>query len=225
MSRLNDEHGGDARRKLAYERLYVPAEAPVIVANNDALYELAAETIGKQEPVTYLEFGVAGGKSFRKILGHFASPEAKFIGFDSFEGLPERWKGLVPGAFSTNGNVPDTDDNRARFVKGWFQNTFHDNLTWLAPRLARPPVLVHYDADLYYSTLFLLTSMWPHCAEYYFIMDDFMVDDIVALHDFSLAYPVEIAFLARVRGGVPHVAFGKMARRRQKVQITESEAA
>ena len=64
MSRLDDEHAGHARRALAYERLYLPAEAPVIVANNDALYDFAADTIGKEQPVTYLEFGVAGGGSF-----------------------------------------------------------------------------------------------------------------------------------------------------------------
>ena len=214
MSRLDDEHAGHARRALAYERLYLPAEAPVIVANNDALYDFAADTIGKEQPVTYLEFGVAGGGSFCKMLQHFTSPDARFIGFDSFEGLPESWKGLASGAFSTQGNVPDIDDARVRFVEGWYQNTFHDSLAWLAPRLARSPVLVHYDADLYYSTLFLLASFWSQCAEYYFIMDDFMVDDIVALHDFSLSHPVEIGFLARVKGPVPHAAFARMTRRR-----------
>jgi hypothetical protein len=223
MSRLNDEHAGDVRRKLAYERLYLPAEAPVIVANNDALYDFAGDTIGKEQPVTYLEFGVSRGGTFRKILEHFTSPDARFVGFDSFEGLPESWKGLAPGAFSAHGNTPDVNDNRVRFVKGWFQNTFHDSLTWLAPRLAHPPVLVHFDADLYYSTLFLLTSLWPHCAEYYFIMDDFMVDDIVALHDLSLAYPVAIEFLARVKGPVPHAAFARMTRRRHPGMIPQSQ--
>jgi hypothetical protein len=222
MSRLNDEHYGNARRALAYERLYLPAEAPVIVANNDALYEFAADTIGKEQPVTYVEFGVAGGVSFRKMVRLFTNPDARFVGFDSFEGLPESWKGLAPGAFSTQGNVPDIDDKRVRFVKGWFQNTFHDSLAWLAPRLGRPPVLVHFDADLYYSTLFLLTSLWPHCAEYYFVMDDFMVDDIVASHDFSLSYPVEIGFLGRVKGPVPHTAFARMARPRRGIMTPQS---
>jgi tetratricopeptide (TPR) repeat protein len=51
-------------------------------------------------------------------------------------------------------------------------------------------------------------------------MDDFMVDDIVALHDFSLSFPVNIEFLGRRQGGVPHSVFGRMVR----IEFTPSES-
>jgi hypothetical protein len=212
MSRLITEHAGDLRRSLAYERLYLPHPATVTAKDHDALYHQAATVVGPDEPVTYLEFGVATGNSLRKMVREFSHPDALFVGFDSFIGLPEDWMMHKRGAFTNMGNAPVIDDTRVRFVQGWFQNTLHDSLAWLLPRLSGP-VLIHFDADLYSSTLFLLTSLWPHCPAYHFIMDDFMVDDIVALHDFSLSYPVEIEFLARLEGGVPHSVFGKMVRK------------
>jgi len=211
MSKLWDEHFGEARRALAFDALYRPHAAAFVVPDNDGLYRYAAELLGGNEPITYLEFGVADGRSIRKIAHEFTHPDSLFVGFDSFIGLPERWMMHARGTFTNRGLEPDFGDSRVKFVKGWFQNTFHESLGWLIPHLSRP-VLVHYDADLYSSTLFLLTSLWPHCREYHFIMDDFMVDDIVALHDFSLAYPVEIEFLGRREGGIPHSVLGKMKR-------------
>jgi hypothetical protein len=211
MSRLSLEHAGDIRRHLAYEKLYLPHEAPVIVPDRTVLFRHAADLLGRDEPITYLEFGVGNGPSFQMMMAEFNHPDALFVGFDSFVGLPEDWLMHQRGAFSNDGNAPPVTDNRARFVKGWFQNTFHNSVIWLRERL-KGRVLIHYDCDLYYSTLFLLTSMWPHCAEYHFIMDDFMHDDIVALHDFTLAYPVRLEFLARVAGGVPGQTLGRMAR-------------
>jgi hypothetical protein len=197
MSRLNIEHAGDVRRRLAVENLYNPRAPSVVVGHRDALYRHAADLIGRNEPITYLEFGVADGPSFRRMVGEFSHPDSLFVGFDSFVGLPEDWLMHKRGTFSNNGVTPEIDDTRVRFVQGWFQNTLHDSLIWLRDRL-KGRVLIHYDSDLYYSTLFLLTSLWPHCPEYYFMMDDFLQDDIVALHDFSHAYPVDISFLARV---------------------------
>jgi len=45
----------------------------------------------EQAPVTYLEFGVASGVSFEWWLNHLKNPESVFLGFDTFEGLPEDW--------------------------------------------------------------------------------------------------------------------------------------
>jgi len=211
MSRLNIEHAGEERRRLAFEKLYLPREAGVVVHDNTSLYRHAADVVGRDKQITYLEFGVADGNSLRKMVGEFSHPNALFVGFDSFVGLPEDWLMHKRGTFSNMGKVPPIEDNRVRFVQGWFQNTLHDSLVWLRDRL-KDHVLIHYDADLYYSTLFLLSSLWPHCADYHFIMDDFMLDDIVALHDFSLAYPVEINFLARTAGGLPGPTLGRMVR-------------
>jgi O-methyltransferase len=211
MSRLSLEHAGDLRRHLAYERLYLPREASVIVQDRASLYQHVADLLGRDEPITYLEFGVGQGPSFGMVMREFQHPDTLFVGFDSFIGLPEDWLMHQRGAFSNGGNAPPVEDNRVRFVKGWFQNTVQDSLVWLRDRL-KGRVLVHFDCDLYYSSLFVLSSLWPHCPEYHFIMDDFMHDDIVALHDFSLTYPVEIEFLASVAGDLPGPTLGKMTR-------------
>jgi O-methyltransferase len=214
MSRLNIEHAGDVRRRLAVDQLYLPREPSVVVNDHLSLYRHAADVIGRDEPITYLEFGVADGGSFRRMVGEFSHPDSLFVGFDSFVGLPEDWLMHKRGAFSNSGLTPAVDDNRVRFVQGWFQNTLHENLPWLRKHL-KGRVLIHYDCDLYSSALFVLSSLWPCCSEYHFIMDDFLQDDIVALHDFSLAYPVEIEFLARVvRVGKsePDQMLGRMVR-------------
>src|SRR5271155_4242855 len=76
------------------------------------LYDhLKAAIIGDQ-PITYLEFGVYKGAS----IGHWSKidshPDSEFVGFDTFEGLPEAWDAhipkLHPGHFSTHGEVPVT---------------------------------------------------------------------------------------------------------------------
>jgi hypothetical protein len=184
----------------------------LVASNHPELWTQAADFIGRDEPVTYLEFGVADGRSIQIIAREFPHPRSLFVGFDSFVGLPEDWLMLQRGAFDNSGNAPVVDDVRIRFVNGWFQNTLHECLAWLQPHISGR-VLIHFDADLYASTLFVLTSLWPHCPKYHFIMDDFMVDDIVALHDFSRSYPVDIEFLARLEGGLPHSVVGKMARK------------
>jgi hypothetical protein len=57
-------------------------------------------------------------------------------------------------------------------------------------------VLVQFDADVYSATLFLLTTLWHHIPAYYFMFDEFVPSEVVAFYDFSLAYPVEVEFLA-----------------------------
>ena len=84
--------------------------------------------------------------------------ERDYFLFDSFEGLPEAWGHAAPKTFTTGGAIPAAADPRVSFVKGWFQNTLPD---FLAATRLNPdrPVLVHYDADLYTSTLFILTTL------------------------------------------------------------------
>ena len=75
--------------------------------------------------IDFLEFGVYKGHSIRFWSQMNRDPQSRFIGFDSFEGLPEDWTRNWPkGAMGdVAGAVPQIDDERVSFVKGWFQNT------------------------------------------------------------------------------------------------------
>jgi hypothetical protein len=208
---------GLASKKDAFDRLYMPRQAPHGVPNNDlpALYDFTAQKLG-DGPIRYLEFGVAGGRSMSRMVERFSNPDARFFGFDSFQGLPEDW--VLPwnttprGAFSTGGDLPDIADPRVSFVKGWFQNTLPPFLA-AHPLGGGGPVLVHYDADLYSATLFVLATLWQACSEHFFIFDEFMSHEIIALDDFARAFPVKIEFYCQTNaGGYPNQVFGRIRR-------------
>jgi hypothetical protein len=178
-------------------------------------HEEVGRIVGIDAPIRYLEFGVGVGSSMHRMSGQFSNPVSEFVGFDSFEGLPEPWT-LVDGpntfpvgTFSTGGALPKIDDSRVRFVRGWFQNT----LPLFVRGLDKPDnirTLVHYDADLYSSTMFILSSLWPVIPDYWFLFDEFRLDEAVALHDFVSVFPVHIEFLAYDLGLMR--VFGRMRR-------------
>jgi len=178
----------------AIRELYQPNPAQTLVprGRKAELYDIAARTIGDC-PITYLEFGVHKGWSMQHMSTRFTHPDATFVGFDSFEGLPEAWGPLMPGHFSTDGATPPTADSRIRFVKGWFQNSVPG---FLRASKSNGPVLIHFDADLYSSTLFLMTTLWHYIPDYYFLFDEFTPLEVVAMYDFARGYPVAFEFTA-----------------------------
>ena len=95
----------------------------------------------------YLEFGVYKGKTVNLIAEAF--PDKIIYGFDSFEGLPEDWRGTVfsKGAFNANGHLPPVRKN-VRLVKGWFNKTLPE---FVKPH-PEPCAFIHVDCDLYSST-------------------------------------------------------------------------
>src|SRR6266545_4942707 len=74
-------------------------------------------------PIDYLEFGVYEGVSIRYFAERHRDPESRFVGFDTFSGLPENWREFGPGHFDVNGRVPSIKDSRVSFVPGLFQDT------------------------------------------------------------------------------------------------------
>jgi len=188
------------------------------LSSREAVWDEAIALLGAYEPVLYLEFGVYRGYSMRYFAERLSSPRTTLYGFDSFEGLPQRWGKYESGTFTTSGAVPDIADSRVHFVKGLFQDTVPQflaqlRLTELAPA-QRPRVFVHFDADLYSSTLFLMTTLWQYLPDYYFCFDEFMGHELRALSDFSVAYPSHISFLAcDLIAGYPGRMLGKLERR------------
>jgi hypothetical protein len=63
----------------------------------------------------WLEFGVASGNTINYISKF---TDEKVYGFDSFEGLPEKWRdGFNKGSFNMNGKPPKVNDN-VELIKG-----------------------------------------------------------------------------------------------------------
>jgi O-methyltransferase len=110
--------------------------------------------------ICYLEFGVAEGESLRWWTEFNDDENSRFFGFDTFEGLPENWDLLFSridaGTYSTGGKFPSMADPRVTFVKGLFQDTMDAFLEkWKQPKT----VIIHLDADLYSSTLYVLARL------------------------------------------------------------------
>ncbi|MEF2144594.1 MAG: TylF/MycF/NovP-related O-methyltransferase [Desulfovibrionaceae bacterium] len=126
-------------------------------AEREVLYKYVNKRVLQNAPIDYLEFGVYGGESFRSWLKLNDQAESRFWGFDSFQGLPEDWTENNPkGAFDRQGRVPQVDDARADFVIGWFQDSLPGFLETFSPRNR---LVMHMDADLFTSTLYVLMNM------------------------------------------------------------------
>ncbi len=187
QSRAKEQDEGCAVMDFPYERRI-------------AFYTYIYNRVLRKAPVDYLEFGVAGGESFRAWLALSRHETSRFYGFDSFEGLPENWQEDSPkGAYSTGGQVPQVDDGRAVFVKGLFQHTV-DGFS----REFRPAnrLVLHMDADLYSSTLYVLMNLDRHITPGTVILfDEFsargFTDEYAALEDYCAACCHEYAIVAR----------------------------
>jgi hypothetical protein len=92
------------------------------------------------------EFGVFEGQTISYIAKQV--PDQNVYGFDSFEGLPETWRGpFKRGVFSTGGRLPSVPAN-VTLIKGWFDAT----LPAFVAKHDEPVALLHVDCDLYSST-------------------------------------------------------------------------
>lgn len=120
------------------------------------------EAIGRQEElfiqsVDYFEFGVAGGYSFKWWLQNNSNPASRFFGFDTFEGLPEKWGAFEKGSMAYTLESLEITDTRAGFYKGLFQETL---IPFLEKYDASNKKLIHIDSDLFSSALFVMTQLY-----------------------------------------------------------------
>jgi hypothetical protein len=104
----------------------------------------------------WLEFGVASGRTINYISGF---TNDKVYGFDSFEGLPEKWRdGFDKGFFHRNGTLPEVNKNVV-LIKGWFKDTLP---SFMKKQNYKKVSFLHIDADLYSSTKFILNNLKDH---------------------------------------------------------------
>ncbi len=159
-----------------------------MVARPQEFYRFLVDREGLDGPIDYLEFGVSRGGSIRWWVEANRHRGSTFVGFDTFEGLPEAWATWPEGSFSTNGEIPSIPDERCQFVKGLFQETLPG---WLIGREFPQRTVLHLDADLYKSTLVVLTQLLPRLKPgSILIFDEFddPLGEYRAFHDATAAY-------------------------------------
>jgi hypothetical protein len=153
------------------------------------LYQHILDNEIKDQAINYLKFGVGNGETLNWWAKFLKNNSSRFYGFDTFQGLPEAWGPNKKGAFSTNGIIPEIDDERKSFYPGLFQDT----LTGFLPSLNKSRKnIILLDADLYSSTLFGLTTMATYLKkDDILIFDEFLAPqhEFLAYHNFCEAFP------------------------------------
>ena len=193
-------------------RIHVPGKTwlELVEKGREQLWSEAIKYIGITD-VIFLEFGVWKGESIKFFGNLIKSEKSKLYGFDSFEGLPEQWRGMKEGHFSTKGQIPRSDDKRIQFIKGWFQNTLPNYVDTIANESKDRAVLIHLDADLYSSTLFVLYTISQKIKQFYFIFDEFSGHELRALYNFIQASGSNVEFYRYIEyKGCPMTVFGKI---------------
>jgi hypothetical protein len=155
------------------------------------LYAHVAETVIGNIPLSFLEFGVYQGASLQAWTKLNTADQSEFIGFDSFEGLPEAYvaaggETLAKGSLSMGGDIP-------------IMHRFSTD----------KQVVVHCDADVYSSTMFVLCKLGDLIKPgAIVIFDDFssMLHDFRALEDYTRAFCRKYEVLGAAGPYYNHVA-------------------
>lgn len=170
--------------------------------SRESLYSSIVSREGlNQAPLLYLEFGVYQGASIRHWLSVISHGESRFVGFDTFTGLPEHWRATEPlGHFDARGLFPKVADSRCSFEVGLFQDTLPAFIgrTDFARRL-----VINLDADMFTSTLFVLTSLGPFLkAGDLLFFDEFScpLDEFRAFEEFAKSFRVKYEVLDALYG-------------------------
>jgi O-methyltransferase len=123
--------------------------------------------------IVFLEFGVFGGNSFEWWIKNNSNKDSRFYGFDTFEGLPEDWGTYNKGDMSSP--IPNINDERISFIKGLFQDSLFPFLDQNEKKM-EGNLVIHLDADLFSSTLFVLTTLARYLKK----------DDIILFDEFNV---------------------------------------
>lgn len=148
--------------------------------------------------IDYLEFGVSTGNSLNWWINKIKNKDARFYAFDTFSGLPEDWGPFKAGDMSNGNSPPKINDNRITFYQGIFQQTLVPFLTNYKNKKRK---IIHLDADLYSSTLYVLTLITPYLKSGDIIFfDEFNVPmhEYKAFSEWSKSFYIQYEILGSV---------------------------
>lgn len=200
--RLSTDQLAGVRVALSYLELGAwaaqqPAR-PAAVPSKFDLFRLALGRVRGAQPL-YLEFGVYRGRSIRWWAEHLTDPRARFIGFDSFERLPEDWRSGIDRGYFATGGPPQIPDQRVSFEVGWFDETL--------PRFWMPErdqLIVNIDCDLYSNAATVLGWLDQHLRPGDLLYFDELPDrhhELRALREFLDRTRRSLTPLGYARGG------------------------
>jgi hypothetical protein len=182
-------------RKLKFNDFY---NRKVSYENRFKLHEFVIDEEIQNQSIDYLEFGVAGGIAFKWWVEKNTSLESRFYGFDIFTGLPEDFGVMRKHHYDTEGQIPKIDDSRITFIKGLFQDSLPG---FLSNYKSNQRKVIHMDADLYSSTLFVLTRLLPYLKkDDILIFDEFGVPthEFRAFTDIAHSYKLKFEILGAI---------------------------
>jgi len=145
----------------------------VVYQDRFKLHEFVIKDEIQNQAIDYLEFGVASGIAIKWWVDRIKNPESRFYGFDVFTGLPENFGVMKKHHYDTEGETPNIKDDRVKFIKGLFQDSLPGFLNNYNSNQRK---VIHMDADLYSSTLYVLTKLLPILKK----------DDIIIFDEFGV---------------------------------------
>jgi O-methyltransferase len=156
------------------------------------MYDYINREVVCESMIQFLEFGVYRGESIKYFAGINSHSDSRFIGFDTFTGLPEDWiefsRTVESTTYTAGGELPPCDDKRVSFIKGMFQDTLPAFLNGYS---SNGQLVIHNDSDLYTSTLYVLTRANDIISTgTIIIFDEFfsVMHEFRALEDYCTSY-------------------------------------
>jgi len=164
---------------------------PEIHFNRWSVFDRAVEWSDRNRP--FYEFGVWMGDSFKYLMHSYDTG----YGFDTFVGLPEQWRTVPKGTYSSYGFIPEIIGGN--FIAG----KFNDTLPIFFEKTRPLASIINFDADLYSSTKTALNYSASVIDEKtILIFDEFIVnpewemDEYRALNEFCKAKCINYEVLA-----------------------------
>lgn len=175
----------------------------------NVVWEEIAKFLGTSSKIIYIELGVWEGYSINYFSKLFTNKESKFIGFDTFTGMPEKWRHMDVGHYDQSENLPKFADDRIKLYKGVFQDTL-DNYLKNLNLDKETKILINFDCVLYTSTLFCLTKIEHYFKDYFFVFDEFYGDECRAFKHFVDSYKKDFELIVGSKSNyAPEVVFGR----------------
>lgn len=186
----------------------------IILCDNRWNNILTALKYARNNEGLYLEFGVHTGRSINYIAQRI---NRTIYGFDSFEGLPNDWKGfnMQSGHFDIKGRIPSVERNVILY-KGWFDKTIPLFLKQTNENIA----FLHVDCDIYESARIVLNKLAHRMqAGTVIVFDEFFNYPNWQNHEFRAFQE----FIEEYKFKFEYISFGKLQVAIKITDIGENE--